>query len=97
MLQRNRLWFYLEEPQTICRKELWHARTGWGGEGGDLETPPPSQVTTAWGSQSMWTLSFPLERKPWGCWAFLGAHLKADLGLHVTTKLSNTHKHDSCI
>jgi len=28
MLQKNRLWFYLQELQTVCKKELWHARKG---------------------------------------------------------------------
>lgn len=89
MLQKNRLWFYLREPQIACKKELWHARTGWGGEWGNLETPPPLQVTAAWGSKSIWTFSFPLERMLCGCWRPLAAHLDAALGLCITTKLSN--------
>lgn len=24
MLQKNRLWFYLREPQIGCKKQLWH-------------------------------------------------------------------------
>lgn len=91
MLQKNGLWFYLQEPQTVCKKELWHARTGWGGKRGGVETPSPTQVTAAWGSLSMWTFSFPLEGTPWRCWGSLGAHLNAALGLGIMIKQSNTH------
>lgn len=36
-------------------------QNGWGGKRGGLETPSPTQMTTAWGSLSMWTFYFPLE------------------------------------
>lgn len=28
MLQKNRLWCYLQELQTICKKEEWNPREG---------------------------------------------------------------------
>lgn len=31
MMQKSSLWFYLQGPQTVCKKELWHSRSKWGG------------------------------------------------------------------
>lgn len=71
MLQKNSLYFYLQGPQTVCEKELWHSRSEWGGERGDLVAPGDHCV----GLPNMWVFSFPLEGTQWGCWGIYSEYI----------------------